>query len=255
MPILDHFSDKIKRISHFHSFHNAWATQIAFELNKILPNGFIAEPNVHIGNLGEIDVRADELLSEDKTALLTQYHAPAPRGTIQVSFPEETEIFIVNISQTRATVGVIEIVSPSNKDRPRHRNLFVSKCLSIISQGISLLIVDIVTIYPFNFHNELLRKLEATEGQMEEDWETPLYCSVYHYISEFVPNRKPLAKVRKANSLPCGTTELPVLQLWTYALKVGDIFPELPLFISSEIAAPVKLEEAYMKTCEGLRIF
>lgn len=232
MPILDHFSDKIKRISHFHSFHNAWATQIAFELNKILPKGFIAEPNVHLGNLGEIDVRADELLPEDTTALLTQYHAPAPRRTIQVSFPEETEIFIVNISQARATVGVIEIVSPSNKDRPLHRNIFVSKCLSIISQGISLIIVDIVTIHPFNFHNELLQKLEATDGQMEEDWETPLYCSAYHYLSE----------------------ERPALQLWTHALKVGDILPELPLFISSEIAAPVKLEEAYMKTREGLRI-
>jgi len=167
MPILDHFSNKIKRISHFHSFHNAWATQIAFELNKILPKGFIAEPNVHLGNLGEIDVRADELLFEDTTALLTQYRVPAPRGTIQVSFPEETEIFIVNISQARTTVGVIEIVSPSNKDRPKHRNIFVSKCLSIISQGISLLIVDIVTLHPFNFHNELLRKLGTTAGQME----------------------------------------------------------------------------------------
>ena len=239
MPILDHFSDKIKRISHFHSFHNAWATQIAFELNKILPKGFIAEPNVHLGNLGEIDVRDDELCRHrgttlrDTTALLTQYHAPAPKRTIQVSFPEETEIFIVNISQARATVGVIEIVSPSNKDRPLHRNIFVSKCLSIISQGISLIIVDIVTIYPFNFHDELLRRLGATEGKMEEDWETPLYCSVYHYISE----------------------ERPALQLWTHALKVGDILPELPLFISSEIAVPVKLEAAYMKTREGLRIF
>ena len=139
----------------------------------------------------------------------------------------------MNISQARATVGVIEIASPSNKDRPRHRNIFVSKCLSIISQGISLLIVDIVTIHPFNFHNELLRKLETIEGQMKEDWETPLYCSVYHYLSE----------------------ERPALQLWTHALKVGDILPEFPLFISSEIAVPVKLEEAYMKTREGLRIF
>ena len=38
-------------------------------------------------------------------------------------------------------------------------------------------------------------------------------------------------------------------------LKVGDTLPELPLFITSEVAVPVRLEVTYMEVCEGLKIF
>jgi len=244
MPIIDHFSEKIRRISHFHSFHNAWATEIAADLNEVLPKGFIAEPNVQIGSFGEIDVRADELLTEEEKTLLVQYHPPAAVAKIRVSFPDETEIFIINIEQARRTVGVIEIVSPSNKNRPENREIFVSKCLSLISQGISLIIVDIVTVRPFNFHNELLRRLRTTEGWMQDipllaptfraEDEASLYCSSYRYTFEF---------------------KEPSVELWAYALEVGDVLPELPLFISTEIAVPVKLEKTYMETRKRFRVF
>jgi hypothetical protein len=241
MPIIDHFSEKIRRISHFHSFHNAWATEIAADLNEVLPKGFIAEPNVQIGSFGEIDVRADELLTEEEKTLLMQYHIPAAVAKIRVSFPDETEIFIINIEQARRTVGVVEIVSPSNKNRPENREIFVSKCLSFISQGISLIIVDIVTVRPFNFHNELLSRLRTTEGWMQVlapsfrvGDEMPLYCSSYRYTFEF---------------------KEPSVELWAYALEVGDVLPELPLFISPEIAVPVKLEKTYMETRKRFRVF
>ena len=235
MPIIDHFCEKIRRISHFHSFHNSWATQIAYDLNKILPKGFIAEPNVQIGSFGEIDVRADELLPNEKKTLLTQYQVPAAMATIPVSFPDETEIFVVNINGARRTVGVIEIVSPSNKDRPQNRDIFASKCFSLLSQGISLVVVDIVTVRPFNFHGELLRRLHATtEAEIEENEEPPLYCSAYRYTFD-VKN--------------------PAIESWAYALKVGDILPQLPLFIASEVAVPVNLEKTYMEAREGLRVF
>jgi len=73
MPIIDHFSEKIRRISHFHSFHNVWATEIAYDLNRLLPEGFLAEPNVQIGHLGEIDVRTDELLAESGEPYFVTY--------------------------------------------------------------------------------------------------------------------------------------------------------------------------------------
>ncbi|MBI1925244.1 hypothetical protein HYR99_13465, partial [Candidatus Poribacteria bacterium] len=97
MPLLDHFSEKLKRISHFHSFHNAWATEIAYDLNELLPKGFLAEPNVQIGNLGEIDVRADELLAESGEPCLITYHPPGSTDKIPVTFPQEPEIFVVNV--------------------------------------------------------------------------------------------------------------------------------------------------------------
>ena len=81
--------------------------------------------------------------------------------SVSASFPDETEVYIVNLSDTRRTVDVIEIVSPANKDSPQHRDTFIAKCLSLISERISLVIVDIITIRQFNFHNERMRRLEA----------------------------------------------------------------------------------------------
>lgn len=36
---------------------------------------------------------------------------------------------------------------------------------------------------------------------------------------------------------------------------MGDKLPQLPLFITSEVAVPVNLEETYMRVCDGLKVF
>jgi len=231
MPIIDHFSEKIRRISHFHSFHNTWPTEIAYDLNRLLPKGFLAEPNVQIGHLGEIDVRTDELLAESGEPYFVTYQPPHATEKISVTFPQEPEIFVVNVDRARTTVGVIEIVSPSNKDRPQSREIFISKCFSILSQGISLVIVDVVTLRTFNFHDAVIRKLRRKKKRETE--ETPLYCSSYRYVSD-----------HKAATI----------ELWSYELAVGDVLPDVPLYISSEIAVPVRLERTYVSACNGLRI-
>ncbi len=233
MPIIDHFSPKIRTISRFHSFHNAWATHIAADLNTLLPENFVAEPNVQIGSRIEIDVQADELLTEDETFLVGQYEIPSAMVSVPASFPDEMEVYIVDLGDARRTVGVIEIVSPANKDRPQNRDIFIAKCLSLISQGISLVIVDIVTVRLFNFHNELLRQLESKVGQIPETEDAPLYCSAYRYT------------FRQEN--PC-------VECWAYPLSVGDVLPDLPLFIHSEIAVPVRLERTYMETRQKFRV-
>ncbi len=233
MPIIDHFDPKIRVISRFHSFHNAWATHIAADLNTFLPENFIAEPNVQIGSRIEIDVQADELLAEDRSGSVRQYKIPPATASIPASFPDEMEVYIIDLGAGRQTVGAIEIVSPANKDRPQHRDTFLAKCLSLISQGISVVIVDILTVRLFNFHNELMRGLDSTAGQISETEEAPLYCAAYRYTFD-----------RDERCVEC----------WAYALSVGDRLPELPLFISSEIAVPVRLEETYMETREKFRV-
>ena len=233
MPVVDHFSPKIRAISRFHSFHNAWATHIAGDLNAILPENFIAEPNVQIGSLIEIDVQASELLTEGENRLIRQYQVPPTTTSLPVSFPDETEIYIVDLDAARQTVGVIEIVSPANKDKPQHRDTFIAKCLNLISQGISLIIVDIVTVRLFNFHNELMWRLECKDGQMPEIEDAPLYCSAYRYTFN---------------------QEDPRVEWWAHPLSVGSNLPELPLFIRAEIAVPVRLEQTYIETCQKLRI-
>ncbi|MBC8461055.1 MAG: DUF4058 family protein [Deltaproteobacteria bacterium] len=236
MPILDHLSEEINDIIEFQSFHNAWAVYIAGELNEVLPIGFRAKPHAQIGNW-EVDVRTDTSLSEyEREKLRMQYQVPPSSATTRATFPTELEIFVVNVGRrTQKIVGVIEIVSKANKDRPKNREAFVAKCYSLLSQGISLIMIDILATPVFNLHNQLLEALGIGEGKIKEYQEEPLYCSAYR--------------------INVDANEEPLVELWAEALKVGNELPELPLFITSEIAVPVKLEKAYMEICDRLKIF
>ena len=58
MALHDHFRPSLGVRRHWHAFHNAWATYISSDLNRQLPEGYFAEPNVQFGI--EIDVAAFE---------------------------------------------------------------------------------------------------------------------------------------------------------------------------------------------------
>ena len=93
--------------------------------------------------------------------------------------------------------------------------------------------MDIVTVPLFNFHNELMWRLESKDGQIPEIEEIPLYCSAYRYTFD---------------------QDDPRVECWVHPLSIGSDLLELPLFIRSEIAVPVRLEQTYTETCQKLRI-
>lgn len=234
MPILDHLSKKLK--ANFDSFHSSWMVHIVDELNEILPQRFVALPHAKIG-VREVDVRTDELLTAEEKEQFTSYQPyPASFPGVKATFPTELEVFVKYLERDEErTVGVIEIVSPRNKDRQKARDKFVAKCSNLLSEGISLIIIDLLSVPSFNLHNQLLLALEATEGYLKED-DKPLYCTAYRQTSIFEEE------------------EIPAVDCWTHTLKVSDTLPELPLFIAPELAVPVDLEKTYMETCRRLRI-
>jgi len=231
MPILDHLSEEINDIAGFQSFHNAWAVEIAYDLNRVLPKGYRALSHAQIGSR-EVDVRADKSLTADeREELITRYHPSGQPVIANAIFPTELEVFILNVRQRKhRTVGVIEIVSEGNKDRPESRNTFVAKCNNLLSQEISVVIVDILALPFFNLHNQLLKALKITADRIKEDETTPLYCVSYRKTFD--------------------AKDEPAVKFWSYTLKVEDKLPQLPLFITSEVAVPVNLEETYMRVCD-----
>ena len=56
-------------------------------------------------------------------------------------------------------VGAVELVSPSNKDRPASREALVSKCAGYIRSGVGLVVVDVVTDRPADLHRDLLQRV------------------------------------------------------------------------------------------------
>ena len=248
MPIHDHFKGEISRTRSWSSFHYLWAGLIAGELNRVLPEGFIAESTLHTGAI-EVDVRVDEWANQAESAPV-MYQVPAPSAIIHTTYFEASEVQIFDLNHARKTVGVIEIVSPANKDRTQHQEAFLAKCYSFIAYGVSTVIVDIVTTRSFNFHEAIMQKFHADNEPTYKHNKRQLYCSAYRYRADF----DTASLSAGASSSQSKDKIQPVIEVWHYPLQVGDVLPDLPLFISPEVAVPVKLEDAYLRTCQELKI-
>src|SRR5262249_45457715 len=154
MPLLDHFRPPLSTSRHWESFHAAWATEIMRTLNReVLPAGYFAEAQVHVGSWVEVDVATFEEQGNATAqgangagGLATAAWAPPTTAVVMPTvFPDEIEVQVFG-TQTGATlVAAVEFVSPGNKDRPEARRAFAAKCASYLHAGIGLAVVDIVT--------------------------------------------------------------------------------------------------------------
>ncbi|BAZ11169.1 hypothetical protein NIES4071_29950 [Calothrix sp. NIES-4071] len=232
MALRDHFRPPLSTRRHWHSFHNAWSTYIADDLNQSLPEGYFAEPSAQFGI--EIDVAAFSeripVNPELQTAELLEWMPSSPTATLP--FQLTTDAVEVQIFSTQAgptLVGAIELISPANKDRPAQRSAFTSKCQTYLQQGIGLIIVDIVTILSANLHNELMNRLNLEIDRLE----ARLYAAAY-------------STAQKNGS--------PHLNIWQEALAIEDNLPILPLFLKGGLYLPINLEKTYQYTCVRQRI-
>src|SRR5437867_199770 len=191
MALQDHFRPPLSVRRHWHAFHNAWATYIAADLNQHLPEGYFAEANVQFGI--EIDVatfeEADVCLPPctatgmdgSPTGSSAGWSAPTPTQTVPIAILTDTvEVLVFNREAGPTLAGAIELVSPANKDRPAHRDAFVSKCAAYLQQGVGLVVVDIVTDRRANLHDELLARLHPSQGGAED---VELYAGAYRPVT------------------------------------------------------------------------
>lgn len=228
---------------HWHAFHNAWATYIASYLNQRLPEGYFAEANVQFGI--EIDVATfeepgpgpgsdpalGEAIDRQPAGSSKGWSAPVPTQTVPISIITDiVEVLVFDRQAGPTLTGAIELVSPANKDRPAHRDAFVSKCAAYLQQGIGLVIVDVVTDRRANLHEDLLARLQSP-GTVPLDAE--LYAVAYR-------------PVKRAGQ--------PSLDIWQESLAVGRSLPTMPLWLPGNLALPVDLDATYNRTCREQRI-
>jgi Protein of unknown function (DUF4058) len=232
MLLQDHFRPPLSHHRHWHSFHNAWATYIASDLNRNLPIGYFAEPNVQFGI--EIDVAAFEETRADETPIeSTQAQWMPPQPTYTAEFSPTSEIVEVNIFSSEGgpvLLGAIELVSPANKDRAAHRQAFVSKCETYLRQGIGLIVVDVVTVRSADLHRELLARVLEKDPHPSA---LSLYATAYRLVER---------------------NEQFNLEIWQEALAVNQSLPTLPLWLSQELCLPIDLAATYERTCREQRI-
>jgi hypothetical protein len=241
MPILDHFNPPLSLERVWNTFHHAWAATIARTLNRrILPVNYFAAPNVRFGPRVEIDggtfqnsgEPADAAAQAPGAAALT-LATPPVTAVIPAAFPDTVEVVIVSQEGGPQVVAAIELVSPSNKDRPATRRAFVAKMSSYLQQGIALSVIDLVTTRSAHLHNEWIEWMQSPTGAMEGGVATPLYANSYR-------------AVRRG--------ERDEIEIWLHALRIGEPLPALILFLRGDTWIEVPLEATYLETCEDQRI-
>jgi hypothetical protein len=237
MPLLDHFHPPLSVRRRWESFHATWTVGLGDALSPKLPEGYFVEVQTHAGATVEIDVATFEDSSPARdgaragtgTATL-----PAPASTLPIPvltmpavFPEGFEVRVFSTRTGPNLVAAIEIVSPANKDRPDTRRAFAAKCASYLYQGVSLIVVDVVTERSANLHNETMRLMQAADCyHMPGD--VPLYAVAY----------RPVRRDQK-----------PEIDLWPVSLVLGENLPVLPLVLSWEHSILVDLEATYADAC------
>jgi Protein of unknown function (DUF4058) len=173
-------------------------------LDLKLPQRYVAEPQVHLGSSVEIDVAA----------------------------LDEYEVRVYDTKSGRRLVAAVEIVSPTNKDRPEHRRVFVAKCAALLQNHVCVAIVDLVTTRTLNLYSDLLELLGQTNPYLA-DGPPPLYAVACR-------------GARDADGW--------LLETWVHPLALGRPLPTRPLWLADNLAVPLELEPSYEETCRILRL-
>src|ERR1700756_1297748 len=102
----------------FHAFHTVWISEIMKALNAgLLPKGYYA--------------LAEQVATRMQTDVLT-LHAPAPRKPLPRAPPRGGRHLVIRHITGHRVVALVEIGSPSNKDRKGHVGELAGKVVRIL---------------------------------------------------------------------------------------------------------------------------
>ena len=242
MPLRDHFRSPLDDVHSWDELHGMWPAMIVRQLIEVLPEPYFAAPGVHLGTLYEVDVGTyrepvpdsqDVDVGEGGVAIAS-YAPPKPTLILEPRLPNQDvyEVRIYDSRRNRRLVAAIEIVSPSNKDRPETRGTFVSKVAALLKHDICVSIVDVVSTSDFNLYAELLNFLDSTDPALGDD-PPPMYA---------VSMRMRYEGRRR------------IMDTWYHPLAIGQSLPTLPIWLKETKAISLVLDTSYEETCRTLRI-
>lgn len=218
----------------FHHFHHDWITEIARTLNRgILPADYYALAEQFAAGFGpdvltlqgdrngDANDAAEPASASEGGGLLLAPPKLQPTAETDMAFyrRKQTSVAIRHVSGDRI-VAMVEIVSPGNKASRNPIRAFVEKVAQLLDQGIQLLILDLLP--PSRRDPQGIHALiwEEVAGQ--------------EYVG---PADKPLTLAAYESGLS--------IRAYVVRVAVGDLLPNMPLFLESEKAVEVPLEATY----------
>lgn len=215
MPLRDHFRSPLHDVRSWDELHGMWPATIVRALIGVVPEPFYAAARIHLGMVLEIDPRKPSDPVDPRLPLQDVY-----------------DVRIYDSRRNRRLVAAIEIVSPSNKDRPETRGAFLSKVASLLEHNICVSIVDVVSTRDANLYAELLNFAKATDPALGE--RPPVTYAATLRI-RYDDRRR-------------------MMDCWYYPLSIGQPLPTLPIWLNESLPIPLDLESTYEETCRTLRI-
>jgi Protein of unknown function (DUF4058) len=215
----------------FHAFHHDWVSVLSRALNAgVLPPDYFAlreqsvrgpVPDVLTLNLSPTRGNATETASG-----LTVAKVP-PRARL-VQRAEDT-IYVRKADRIAVrhrhgdVVGVVEIVSPGNKASKNELRSFVERTAKLIAQGIHSLVID---LFPPSKRDP--------QGIHKAIWD------------EFVEEDFELPADQQLTLAACDAG--PPQAAYVEFVAVGDVLPDMPLFLKPEYYVRAPLKETYWTT-------
>ena len=242
MPLRDHFRPPLDDVHSWDELHGGWPMMIVRELIEVLPEPYFAAPGVHLGTLYEVDIgtyrrplaEANDVDFASRGADVVTYAPPKPTLTSEPHLPDQDvyEVRIYDSRRNRQLVAAIEIVSPSNKDRPENRATFVAKAVTLLKNNICVSIVDVVSTFDFNLYAELMNFVDDVDPALGSE-PPPMYAATLRMRDE---DRRRM------------------MDHWYHPLALGQPLPTLPIWLTETRAISLDLESSYQETCRALRI-
>jgi Protein of unknown function (DUF4058) len=215
----------------FHAFYQAWTIHLCEKLNAgaLEPEYFALTEQSIRGPIPDVLTLRLSLESDHSYGPLPGVAvAAAPPRTRHVRRLED-KLYARKANRVTVRhrhgqiVAVIEIVSPGNKASKAELRAFVQKTSDLIAQGVHLLVVDLFPPSkrdPQGIHKLIWDELEEEEFELPAD--KPLVLAAYEAGPDWVAYVEPVA--------------------------VGDLLPDMPVFLRPGFYVPAPLESSYQTT-------
>jgi hypothetical protein len=198
----------------FHDFHHEWISSIKRALNSgLLPPDYYAIAEQIAGGLGP-----------DVLTLEAPHPGTAGNGGATA---RKAKMVTIRHSSDDRVIAVVEIVSPGNKASRHPFGAFVRKALEFLDAGIHLLIID---LFPPGE-----RDPQGIHAAIWEEWSGQCF--------KLPPDRQLTLVAYAARE---------AITAYIEPVAVGDLLPNMPLFLEPDLYVPVPLEAAYCTAFEDV---
>ncbi len=208
----------------FQHFHHSWIAEIHHALNgELLPPDYYAMAERQTAGFGP-DVlscpKASRFEEDSGNVLLAQPRQRPTAETVGEFYRRRKSTIVVRHVSDDRIVAVVDVISPANKDSRNAFRALIAKGCQLLEHRIHLMLLDLFLPTkrdPHGLHAALWD--EIADEQFEPPTGKPLTVAAYE----------------------CALTTKAYVQ----PLAVGDVLPDMPLFLEPDGCVHVPLEATY----------